>query len=153
MYSQPDTFRPIQGRGVYPQVSKDYERQVYRYVEAELYAHPLRKRDIERLRADIIEATPERSVTSSENPGDPTLLRAMRLLTSKRLERMMGNYEAIAKIYESLDDMKKRLVDMRYWQRKYTDCGIYENLHISRRTYFRWREEILAAMAIEMGLL
>lgn len=133
--------------------TRRYERQVLRYVEAELYAYPWRKQEIERLRNDILAATPERAAARSEEVGNPTLLRAMRLLTSKRLERLTSNFEAITRVYESLDDVKQRLVDMRYWQREYTDYGIQQRLHISRSTYFQWRNKVLRAIATEMGLL
>lgn len=131
-----------------------YERDVFRYVEAELYAYPWRKQEIERLRADIIDATPERlAAVGAEGVGDPTLSRVMRLLTSKRLERLVEHYEAITRVYERLEPEKKRLVEMRYWQRELTDLGIYRRLHVSRRTYFYWRGQILLAIAREMGLL
>jgi len=122
-------------------------------VEAELYAYPWRKQEIERLRNDILNATPERAAARSEEVGNPTLLRAMRLLTSKRLERLTNNFEAITKVHQSLDDLRKRLIEMKYWQREYTDYGIYQRLHVSRRTYFYWRDQILRAIAAEMGLL
>lgn len=133
-----------------------YAKEVLRYVENELYAYPWRKQDIERLRADIMGESPartERMAVGSENIGDPTLSKTVRLLTSKRLIRMTENYEAITRVYERLDKDKKRLVEMRYWQREYTDYGIYQRLHISRRTYYRWREQILWAIAVELGLL
>lgn len=97
--------------------------------------------------------SPEPAVAGSENTGDPTLSKTVRLLTSKRLIRLTENYEAITRVYEGLDSSKKRLVEMRYWQREYTDYGIYQRLHISRRTYYRWREQILWAIAVELGLL
>jgi len=123
-------------------------------VEAELYAYPWRKQEIERLRADIINATPERlAVVGAEDVGDPTLSRTMRLLTSKRLERLVEHYEAITRVYERLEPEKKRLLEMRYWQRELTDLGIYRRLHVSRSTYFEWRNRILRAIAVEMGLL
>lgn len=136
-----------------PHESRQYERQVLRYVEAELYAYPWRKQDIERVRADILASTPERAVTFSEQVSNPTLLKAMQLLTSRRLERLVQNYDAITKVYESLDKTRKHLIEMRYWQREYTDYGIYKKLFISRRTYFYWREQALRLMAVEMGLL
>ncbi len=133
-----------------------YAKEVLRYVENELYTYPWRKQDIERLRADIMGESPERTermAVGSENIGDPTLSKTVRLLTSRRLIRMTENYEAITRVYERLDKDKKRLVEMRYWQREYTDYGIYQRLHISRRTYYRWREQILWAIAVELGLL
>lgn len=152
MSSNPVAERAVQDQEVAARDVRFYERQVYRYVEAELYAYPWRQQYIERLRADIISATPDRSV-GSDTLGNATLSKTMQLLTSRHLQRVVENYEAIVRVYARLDGLKKRLVEMRYWQREYTDYGIYQKLHVSRRTYFRWREEILREMATEMGLL
>jgi hypothetical protein len=91
--------------------SRQYERQVLRYVEVELYAYPYRKQDIERIRNDILAASPDKAVTFSEEVSNPTLLKAMRLLTSRRLECLTQNYEAITRVYESLDKTKKHLIE------------------------------------------
>lgn len=132
---------------------KKYEKQVLRFVEAELYAYPWMKAEIEALRADIIEATPERSVAVGQNLGDPTLAKTIRLITSKRLKRLTESYEAITRVLSTLSPEQKKFVEMKYWRREYTDYGIWQRLHISRRTFYNWREKILRAIAEEMGLL
>lgn len=129
------------------------KKHIFRYVEAELYAYPWMQKEIELLRADIIEATPERAAAVRQSQGDPTLAKTIRLLTSKRLKRLTESYEAITRVLASLSPEQQKLVEMKYFKREYTDCGIWQRLHISRRTFYNWREKILRAIAEEMGLL
>lgn len=140
------------------------KKAVFRYVEAELYDYPYTKRDIESIREDIIESgrTLEGFLTEAlrlgtipcgGTPSDPTAHKAIRLLTNRRLKRMEETVAAIERVLARLPAEKKRLVELKYWDGRYTDKGIIQQLNISERTYYRWRREIVLAVAIEMGLV
>lgn len=133
--------------------NKRYERQILRYVETELYSYPWIKAEIGVLKLNIIDAVPEKAVARSEGVGDPTLAKTIKLLTSKRLKRLSETYEAVGRVLSVLSPEQLRFVEMKYWQREYTDYGIWQRLNISKRTLYRWRDQILTAIAAEMGLM
>ena len=130
-------------------------RAVFRYIEAELYDYPLLKREICALREDIIDSEDRPSVYGKRpdnRPGDPTGHKGLRLLTNRRLKRMEETVRAISSVVDRLPPEKKRLIELKYWDGRYTDTGVIGQLHISRRTYFYWRRQIVEAIAVEMGL-
>jgi len=133
--------------------NRRYEREVLRYVETELYAYPWIEKEIEVLRSEILDSSPERAEVPSKSLGDPTFSKTVKLLSSKRLKKLTENYEAITRVLNVLPPEQLEFVRLKYWQREYTDYGIWQRLHISRRTYYRWREQILWAIAVELGLL
>ncbi len=136
---------------------KRYEREVLRFVENELYAYPWMEQELQELRADIIEAGYGTTTVPVHNkritPGDPTLEKTIKLITSKRLKRLTESYEAISRVLATLDDDQRKFVQLKYWDRKLTDYGICQRLYISRRTLYNWRHRILRSIAVEMGLL
>ena len=137
--------------------NKRYEREVLRFVENELYAYPWIEQQLQELSADIIEAgygttfVPVNKKTST--PGNPTLEKTIKLITSARLRRMTESYEAISRVLATLDDDQRIFVQLMNWDRKLTDYGICQRLYISRRTLYNWRHRILRSIAEEMGLL
>ena len=137
--------------------NKRYEREVLRFVENELYAYPWMEQELQELRADIIEAGYGTTTVPVNNkritPGDPTLEKTIKLITSKRLKRLTESYEAISRVLARLDDDQRKFVQLKYWDRKLTDYGICQRLYISRRTLYNWRHRILRSIAEEMGLL
>ena len=137
--------------------NKRYERQVLRFVENELYAYPWMEQELQELRADIIEAGYRTTTVPVNNktitPGDPTLEKTIKLITSKRLKRLTESYEAISRVLGRLDEEQRKFVQLKYWDRKLTDYGICQRLYISRRTLYNWRYRILRSIAEEMGLL
>jgi RinA family phage transcriptional activator len=133
-------------------------RATFRYVEAELYDYPYTRQNIDSLREDIIdagvrlEAATLQARVQSNRVYDPTESKGVRLVTNKRLTRMQETVEAIDRVWARLDEDKRRLVELKYWDGRYTDKGIAEQLHASMRTYYRWRQGIVYAVAVEMGL-
>ena len=137
--------------------NKRYEREVLRFVENELYAYPWMEQQLQELSANIIEAGYGTTIVPVHNkritPGDPTLEKTIKLITSKRLKRLTESYEAISRVLATLDDDQRKFVQLKYWDRKLTDYGICQRLYISRRTLYNWRHRILRSIAEEMGLL
>jgi len=130
---------------------------VFRYVEAELYDYPFTKRDLESLRLDIIEEGPDpgmvRAASRTTEVSDPTLSKATKLLTNRRLARMEDTVRAIERVLDRLPAEKYRLVELKYFQGRLSNLGVADALKVSLRTFYRWREEIVMAVAVEMGLV
>jgi RinA family phage transcriptional activator len=132
------------------------KRATYRYIEAEIYDYPSTVEEITRLRQEIIEGgSPDDTQTrvQSNRLSDPTADRATRLVMDKRLRRLEEVRNAIDRVYQNLDPDRKRLVEMKYWEKRLTHTGIAEDLHISERTFYRWKDDVVKAVALELGLL
>ena len=132
------------------------KRATYRYIEAEIYDYPSTVGEITRLRQEIIEGgSPDDTQTrvQSNRISDPTADRATRLVMDKRLRRLEEVRNAIDRVYQNLDPDRKRLVEMKYWEKRLTHTGIAEDLHIGERTFYRWKDDVVKAVALELGLL
>lgn len=133
------------------------KRAVFRYVEAELYDYPFTKRELESLRLDIIEEGPDpgRIVVGDQKRRvtDPTYSKTARLLTNRRLKRMEETVRAIERVLERLPADKRRLVELKYFRCRLSNPGVAHALNVSLRTFYRWREEVVAAVAVELGLV
>jgi len=130
------------------------KKSVFRYIEAEIYDYPETVKEIEQLREEIMEGgqQEERIQVQSSRQSDPTATRATRLLMDKRLRRLEEVSHAIKRVYDALPREKRRLVEMKYWEKRYTKSGIAEALHISEMTFYRWRRQIVLAIGGEIGL-
>lgn len=135
------------------------KKTIFRYVEAELYDYPFTKEEIESLRDSIIEAVPvlDSADGMSRKPNykisDPTSSKVGQLLTNRRLRRMEETVVAIDKVLTRLPKEKMELVKLKYWECRLSNHGVAEALHVSDATYYRWRNEVVTAVAIEMGLV
>lgn len=129
----------------------------FQHVESELYAWPDTKREIIRLRAEIITGAgrEDENVGGSRSsvPGDPTGRTAVLLTSNRLLEQLERVHDAIEAVYNSLPHDKQRLIRLRYWtrSRRLTWDGIAEQLHIGRRTAIRWRDETVREIAQRIG--
>jgi len=129
----------------------------FQHVESELYAYHDTRKEIVRLKNEILYA----STSTDENvgggrgniPGDPTSQTAILLTNHKKLEQLQNIVDAIENVVERLTDDRKRLVRLRYWDkpRRLTWDGIAAELHVSRRQAMRWRDEIVLAVAEKIG--
>ncbi|MCK9268491.1 MAG: hypothetical protein M0P14_07260 [Alkaliphilus sp.] len=135
------------------------KKAIFRYVETELFDYPYTKEDIESLRDNIIEAVPifDSANGMSRKPNykisDSTYSKGTQLLTNRRLRRMEETVTAIDKVLAKLPKEKMELVRLKYWECRLSNHGVAEALHVSDATYYRWRNEVVTAVAIELGLV
>jgi RinA family phage transcriptional activator len=143
------------------QVEAKIKRDVFRHVEAELYAYPFRKKEITRLREEILYPFDERpedvNIVKGKNsvrrPGDPTAKKAIALVSHTRLHHLERVVDAIDEVYARLPDPKREFVRLKYWThpQRLTAVGICQELGISDRTYSRWRSQIISQIAEILG--
>jgi len=132
---------------------------VIRYIEAELMDYPENKKVLEELKLDIIESAPTledvggNSIHTTNRVSDPTYSKTARLVTNRRIRHLERTINAIERVLNMLDRDKYRLVELTYWDRKFTPLGVADELHISKSTYYNWREDIIKLLAVEMGLV
>lgn len=137
------------------------QKDAFRHVEAELYAYPYRKKEIARLREEILapfdedpsDPTIVKGKNSVRQPGDPTGKTAVRLASHSKLLHMERVSDAIEEVYNQLPEEKRELIRVKYWThpQRLTTIGICEKLGISERTYRRWRAQILSEIAEILG--
>ena len=128
----------------------------FKHIESELYAYHETKKEIIRLKNDILHASRPPDLVGggrSNWPGDPTGETATLLATHRRIEQLERIVEAIESVVERLPDKKRKLVQLRYWDkpRVLTWDGIALKLEVSRATALRWRDEIVYAIAEKIG--
>lgn len=135
---------------------KKLRPDTFRYLEGELSIYHETKREIARMREDILLSSPVPDVTGIREsvPGDPTGRKATLLVTHRRLDQLERVAEAIESVVSRLPEEKLELIRLRYWARPrmLTWSGIAERLHVSRRQALRWRDEIIYALAELLGV-
>jgi len=93
-------------------------KATFRLIEAELYAYPKTKEELEQLREDILsmQAVAHEGVkVNVSGVSDTTAKKAVKL-TSLALLETARRIEAIEYVYERLDDERKKLVRLKYWE-------------------------------------
>jgi RinA family phage transcriptional activator len=128
-------------------------KETFKYIEAELRDYKLSIKELEEIKREIINEAPihDNNGGKSYDIGNPTLSKTARLLTDKKIIRLESIICAISKVYSNCDSTKKELIQMKYWSNVYKDNGIFENLNIGERTFYRWKKEIILGIADELG--
>jgi RinA family phage transcriptional activator len=128
-----------------------------KHVENELEAYAQTKREIERLKADILHGrnSPDENIGGGKSnlPSDPTGTTGTILASHESLQHMQKVVTTIERVYGSADESKRKLIRLRYWTRPQTLTwdGIAIELNCHRATALRWRDEIVIVIAASMG--
>lgn len=126
----------------------------FKHIESELYSYWDSVKEVRRLQADILHSTPFIEDGGRSNlPGDPTSRKVTTMLMHRRLQQLEQITNAIKTVYDRLPPEKKRLIELKYWThpQPLTWEGIAQKVHISRRTALYWRDEIIYALADQLG--
>lgn len=129
----------------------------YKYIEAELYNYHDNLRYLDELREAIIEGTPAQGErVQSGAISDPTAEKANKLVSTTRLITLNRNIDSIGKALKLIkntgEPKKYRLVEMKYFEKEYTDQKIAAELYISLETYYRWKRDIIKLIGTYMGI-
>lgn len=129
----------------------------FKHVESELYAYHETRKEIVRLKNEILygTASDDENVGGGKSnlPGDPTGRTAMLMVTHRKIEQLERIADAIESIIDRLPQQKKKLVQLRYWARPQTLTwdGVAKEIPVHRATAIRWRDEIIYAVAEKIG--
>lgn len=131
-------------------------KPAFQHIESEIFRYHETKKEVSRLRQEIMYGKPfDENVGGGRSnlPGDPTGSVATALVINRQLQNMESIVYAIETVYDRLDDSYKQLVRMKYWTKPQTLTweGIAQELNIGRMTAFRWRKEIVYAIAEILG--
>ena len=135
------------------------KRQTFKYIEREIYDLHDTIKEIKVIEYDIIHGNnidsenPVPGRISARKASDTTAVKATELVEHKKLQRMKEKVNAILKVYNSLPEEKKRLIELYYWERpgELTWDGIAKELNMGRATAIRWRNAFVKRVAQEMG--
>jgi RinA family phage transcriptional activator len=128
----------------------------FKHVESELYDYWNTVKEIKRLKAEILHATPyfEKTGGGKGNlPSDPTGTTATLMVSHRRIEQQERIAEVIREVYEQLPPDKQKLVRLKYWTKPQTLTweGIANQIPVNRATAIRWRNEIVYVIAERIG--
>ena len=131
-------------------------KSIENFIEGELYAYHENLREIELRREEIMEGSPgpPDGMPRGNSTSNPTESKAMKLMTSRAVFCVERRLEAIKKVLDFYngDLVMKKMIELNYFKRELTPIGIMKELHISRRTFYRRRRELLEKLAYELGL-
>ena len=123
------------------------------YIEEELRAYDESLKMIEELKEDIILSSVYSEDAVQENRISNTVLdRVSQIMSSRSILRLQKTAAAIERGFRRLSESHRRLYEAYYlrgldWQKS---C---DELHISRPTFYRLRNQLIAAVAAELGLM
>lgn len=132
------------------------EKSNFKSIESELYCYYESKKYLEEMREEILEGSSGQEIgvaVQSGTIGNTTMNKAIKLASSREILEVERRLRAIDKVLGLLerDEKKLRLVQMKYFERRYTDIGIALELDISERTFYNWRKDIIKLIAEQLG--
>ncbi len=133
-------------------------RQEFKFVERKLYDYPANKqiiRDYEAQREAILHRTKDNDgQPRGSGIGKPTETTAIQLaLLEQRVRCESFWVRAIEDTMELLSDEDKMLVQLKYFEGYLTNDGIMLKMGMSKKRFYRMRDEIITKFARRMALI
>lgn len=130
------------------------DKKVYKYIDYELQHYEENKRELERLREEILDkgTTPADGQPRSNTTGNPTEQKAMKLVSSTALLKIERNLKAIDRVYNQLSEEYRRFFEYNY-MKQVGIVKVCQEVGIEERTYYRWKDNIIYNVGMELGLL
>ena len=127
-----------------------------RYLENELRHYHKNRKELAAMYEDIEESSPSppNGMPRGNGTSNPTESKAIRLMSTRAiiyLERRLNAIETVLKRYNENSEMAK-MIQMLYFDQTHTAFGVIGKLHISQKTFYRWRRELMEDLANEIGL-
>lgn len=141
-------------------MSVDIKPGTFKYIESEIYNHHENKKEINRLRMEILNPHKETDTNivygpiQQSEPTRTTEVMATRLLTNKMLRNLEEMVAAIEYIYYRLPEEHKKVIRLKYWNNqrnlKMDQIGYECNMH--RNTVTSIRKSFVKAVALQVGI-
>lgn len=127
----------------------------FKHIEAELFDyHDTLKRIKERRDELMTDPAREEGMPSSPTlPSSNVERYATRLTMDRQLQELERIANAVEHVYNICDDGRKELIRLKYWKKPQTKTweGIAQELNVSRRQAFNWRDQIVQAIGEKLG--
>ena len=127
-------------------------KNTFKYVEQEIRQYKNNRKELNRLKNEIIQEAPEKQNGRSSGLGDSTAAKAVKLSMNRKISELEKNQKAIETIYHRLCQDKQSVME-EYWQSRYTNAGLAYKLGVDERTIRRWKQHIVYLVAAELNYL
>lgn len=127
--------------------------RVRAFIEWRLEHYREDKRTLSEYRADMMPSNTPRYTAEPGAPGSgrPTEELAAKLAANPYILDLERGINAIEHVLTRLTPERQRLIELVYFKGSYTVEGAAQVLHVSRRTAYRHINEVLTAIAAELG--
>ena len=133
------------------------QQQNFRLIESELYFFKDTKKALIEMESAIVESSGHSETGIRAGVSNPTAQKAERLLTSLEYLETKRRVEAIEYAVEVFrrchEPSKIRLIEMKYFERRYTDEGIISEINVSRSAFYKWKREFVELIANKLGFV
>lgn len=127
------------------------------YVEWQLAHYHESRRELEQYKLDLIpSATPKYSLepgSGGNSESRPLEDLTLRMASDRYIVETARNISAIEHVLNRLNSTDKKLIDLVYWKGQYTTTGAGLVVGYSKTTAYSHANEVLIAIAKEMGIL
>lgn len=133
------------------------KKATFKHIESELYSYKETKKEIQRLRQEIMnpyDDDPDENIGSSgtSTPGRPTERMATRLLTHKTLRNLEEIIEAIDYAYNLVSEDHRRVINAKYWSGKRMNWdGVADEVNMHKNTAMKLRKDVVMLIADKIG--
>lgn len=140
-------------------MERKLSRAEFAFVEKKLYDYPINKRLIDEFEAQkeaaILRSKPQEGPPSATGrPGRPTEITAIQLaMLEDRVKTERFWVKAIEDVLECLSEEEKELVELKYFEAYLTNEGIMMQMSMSRKRFYRLREEVVYKFARRMAII
>lgn len=136
--------------------TKKMKPAAFKHIESEIFDYTETVKRIQQRREEIMmnTSTDENVGGGKSNiPSRPTEQLATRLAEDPKLSEDQRIASAIEHVYNLCDDERKKLIRLKYWTRLHKKNWdvIAQELNISKRQAYRWRDEIVLAIGEKLG--
>jgi RinA family phage transcriptional activator len=129
-------------------------RHVYKFIEAELYDYKINKKTLEALKNDVYLATfSGDGAGRSSRRGSPSEAKVMQLMTDRQIQRLEFSVKAIEDVLETLTDEERKLLKLRYFEKRFTNKGLAMEMGMSEPTLITAKKNIITKFAKRLLLL
>lgn len=136
----------------YSNAGKYYSR---RLVEVYLMNYKETKKNLDEKRESILCGSNFQDICiQSGRTSNPTLSKALQmyeLAASEEERQVKGIEKALIALDEIKDEDFKKIVHMKYFEKKFTDYGIMNELHLSKSTYWSKHHKSINFIAQYLG--
>lgn len=130
------------------------DKNVYRYIEFELYNYEQYKKEIEIERNSVIESSPcFDGQPRGYAVGSPTENKCIQLLTSKALKSMQNVVTAVENMKKRLTETHYKLFLACYVQKRRDRYSLCDELGIAEATFTRYKHQVVEFIGLELGVI
>ncbi len=124
----------------------------FKVIEHELYNYDDTKARYRALKDDMINGMQaDDDVRVQAGIGNPTSAKAMELVSNTELMYMAWTLRGIERALVMLDEQHNEIFEFKYRQRLHWR-EVMKEAHLSERSYFRKRRELITAVAVQWGI-